>query len=66
MESITDKLPWHKIQDTYFERRFIRKLILFNVLGFDFFDLQERITYLEKKRITYLVLHQYNEINLCT
>lgn len=58
MESITDKLPWHKIQDTYFERRFIRKLILFNVLGSDFFDLQERITY--------LVLHQYNEINLCT
>ena len=29
METITDKLPWQKIQDTYFERRFIRKRILF-------------------------------------
>lgn len=58
-ESITDMPSWHEIQNTFFERKFIRKLILFSVLGSNWvFNLQIRITY--------LVLQQYNEINLYT
>lgn len=36
MESVTDMPCWHEIQDACFGRKFIRKLILFNVLGFEF------------------------------